>query len=120
MTLAYLDSRMFFGTDIECSNFWDTPNMRDTYILYPKKQTVRVFLGELGKLIRMSAPDLDIVVEGSNKGEAWSKFLEQIKQRNDGAWLSFDVGPTRREEIKEGLNALEDEDWSESVNNDEG
>jgi hypothetical protein len=67
----------------------------------------------------MSAPDLDIVTEGSSQEEAWVKFLEEIRKRDDSAWLTFDVGPTRREEIAKGLDAPEDEDWSEPTDDAE-
>jgi hypothetical protein len=59
----------------------------------------------------MSAPSLELVVEGKDRDEAWEKFLGIVRQRDDCAWLRFDVGPTRPDEIAEGLNAPEDEDW---------
>jgi hypothetical protein len=82
-------------------------------------QTVRVVLGTLGPVARASAPDLDIVVDGSSAEDALRKFLDEIRKRDYGAWLMFDVGPTRPEEIAEGLNAPEDEDWSEPVESPE-
>lgn len=123
MSLANLDSRIGYGTDIERLIYPPIPGSIESpraISLYPLKQNIRVIVGQLGHTVRMSAPDLSIVVEGANRIEAWTKFLEEIKNRDDGAWLSFDVGPTRREEIQEGLNAPEDEDWSELVNSDEG
>jgi hypothetical protein len=120
MALTQLDSRMSLGTDIESSGFWDNPDLKAFYVLYPKRQTIRVILAELGPVVRMSAPDLNLVVEGESQGEAWTMFLDEIGKRNDGAWLSFDVGPTRREEIAEGMDAPEDEDWSEPIEGDEG
>lgn len=119
MNLAGLDSRVAFGTDIEPSNYPDRPSRVERSILYPPRQTVRVILGELGDIVRMSAPELNIVTEGSNRVEAWSKFLEEIRRRDDSAWLTFDVGPTRAEEIAEGLNAPEDEYWSGQVDGSE-
>jgi len=83
--------------------------------LQGRRQTIRVILGQLGGLVRMSAPEIGIVAEGSRPEEAWAKFLQEVRKRDDSAWLSFDVGPTRQEEIAEGLNAPEDEDWSEPV-----
>jgi len=118
MSLVHLDSRIGYGTDIERLIYPPIPGSIEApkaINLYPLKQEVRVIVGQLGYTVRMSAPDLDIVVEGTNRGEAWAKFLEEIKRRDDSAWLRFDVGPTRREEIEEGLNAPENEDWSESV-----
>jgi len=123
MNLAGLDSRALSGTDIKYSPYPDSPLGVEASILYPPKQTVRVILGELGDIVRMSAPDLDIVTEGSNRQEAWSKFLEEITRRfepDESAWLRFDVGPTRPKEIAEGLNVPEDEDWSEVVDGAEG
>ena len=115
MTLTQLDSRMSLGTDIESSIFWDNPDLKTFYVLYPKRQTIRVILAKLGLVVRMSAPDLNVVVEGKSQGEAWTMFLDEIGKRDDAAWLTFDVGPTRREEIAEGLDAPENEDWSESA-----
>ncbi len=83
------------------------------------RQTIRVILGQLGGLVRMSAPEIGITVEGLTAEEAWIRFLEEARKRADSAWLSFDVGPTRQEEIAEGLNAPEDEDWSQMLNNAE-
>jgi hypothetical protein len=118
MILTALDSRTFLGTDIEYSHYPDSPSSVEASILYPPRQTVRVILAELDQFVRMSAPELDIVTEGTNRQEAWSKFLEEITRRfepGESAWLRFDVGPTRPEEIAEGLNAPEDENWSEMV-----
>jgi len=120
MTLTELDSRTLLGTDIEYSHYPDSPSGIEGSILYLRRQTVRVILGELGDTVRMSAPELDVVAEGSNRVEAWTKFLKEIRKRDDSAWLTFDVGPTRREEIAQGLNAPEDEDWSELVEGAEG
>jgi len=122
MALIELDSRTLLGTDIEYSHYPDRPFGVETCILYPPRQKVRVILGELGDIVRMSAPDLDIVTEGSNRDEAWAKFLDELRRRfvpDESAWLTFDVGPTRREEIAQGLDAPEDEDWAEPVD-DEG
>jgi hypothetical protein len=90
--------------------------------LQERRQTIRVILGQLGRLVRMSAPEINIVAEGSSPEQAWAKFLEEINKRFEpdvSAWLIFDVGPTRHEEIAEGLNAPEDEDWSEPVKSPE-
>ena len=78
----------------------------------PENRTVRVVVGQLGNLVRMTVPELDISTEGNSRKEAWRKFLEQVGKREDSAWLQFDVGPTRREEIEKGLDIPEDEDWS--------
>lgn len=123
MSLASLDSRVDFGTDLQRSSYPKAPTIIETSAVaksYPCMRRVRVILAELGPVTRMSAPDLDIVTEGSNRVETWAKFLEEIRKRDDSAWLTFDVGPTRPEEITEGLNAPEDEDWSEVVDGAEG
>lgn len=113
MTLLELDSRSLCGTDIGHSNYLDYPTDIDICTVYPPRQKVRVILGKFGAIFRMSAPELNIVTEGSNREEVWTKFLEETRKREDSAWLVFDVGPTRREEIEQGLNAPEDENWSE-------
>jgi hypothetical protein len=120
MTLSELDSRKLLGTDIEYSHYPDRPSSIEVSIIYPPRQKVRVILGEFGAFLRLSAHDLNIVTEGSNRMEAWARFLDEIKKRDDSAWLTFDVGPTRPEEIAEGLDAPEDEDWSEVVDGSEG
>ena len=112
MSLTELDSRTSLGTDIERVRYPDYPKSECT--IYPKPQAVRVFFGNLGHVLRMSAPKLDIAVEASSKEEVWAKFLCEARKRDDSAWLTFDVGPTRREEIADGLNASEDENWCES------
>lgn len=122
MILTGLDSRASLGTDIERTYYPypEDPNGAVVYIPYPKRQTVRVVLAQLGgQLVRMSAPEIGIIVEGSTAEEAWTRFLKEARKRDDSAWLSFDVGPTRQEEIAEGLNAPEDEDWSQMLNNAE-
>lgn len=109
MTLTELDSGSGLGTDIVY--YPDEPTISSCYAVYPQRQTVRVILGQFGKVVRMSAPEIDIVVEGLSRDETWTKFLTEARKREDSVWLKFDVGPTRPEEIAEGLNAPEDEDW---------
>jgi hypothetical protein len=120
MTLTDFDSRTLSGTDIEYPRYSDGPTVGEGYTIYPSRQQVRVIIGEFGSIVRMSAPSLDIVCEGSNRDEVWIKFLEEIRRRDDAAWLTFDVGPTRQEEIAEGLDAPENEDWSEHAEDVEG
>ncbi len=89
----------------------------DTYIKKwrPKKNSVRVIVGRFGKIFRMSAPKIDVVTEGLSPDEAWSNFLAEVRKRNDADLLTFDIGPTSHDEIMDGLNIPEDEDWSESI-----
>ena len=117
-----LDSRVGYGTDIERLTYSPVPGSTETpptINLYPLRQDVRVIVGHLGNVVRMSAPSLELVVEGKDQGEAWVEFLNAIKQRDDCAWLAFDVGPTRQDEIEAGLNAREDEEWSDSFDDTE-
>ena len=117
MVRQTLDSRISLGSDIERRG----PN-RDPYpetsqwvVEMAPIRTVRVVVGRLGGVIRMSASDIDIFVEQDSIESAWTGFLEAVQSRDDAAWLAFDVGPTRPEEIEEGLNAQEDEDWSQPI-----
>lgn len=99
--------------------YYEVPNS-DTYsALSAERQTVRVILGRFGEVVRLSAPEIDVVTEGQSPDEAWAKFLVEISKREDSASLSFDVGPTRRDEIMAGLNIPEDEDWSEPLRESE-
>jgi hypothetical protein len=90
---------------------YEIPNSNTCSVLYTERQTVRVILGQFGEVVRLSAPEIGVVAEGQDPDEAWAKFLVEISKREDSASLSFDVGPTRRDEIVRGLNAPEDEDW---------
>jgi hypothetical protein len=90
---------------------YEIPNSNTCSVLCAVGQTVRVILGHFGEVVRLSAPEISVVTEGQNPDEAWAKFLIEISKREDSASLSFDVGPTRRDEIIQGLNAPEDEDW---------
>jgi len=120
MTLTALDSRSISGTDIERSCYLDAPTISSGCIMvYPKRQTIRVILAQFGKIVQMSAPEIDIVVEGHSRDEVWARFLASARKRDDSAWLTFDVGPTRREEISLGLNAPDDEDWSGLISDGE-
>ncbi len=121
MNLTYLDSRTNLGTDLisllGLSCWSDT--LKEFVAIYPSNKHIRVIIGNLGSTIRMSAPSLNITVDGTTQQEVWEKFLNVIKNRDDSAWLTFDVGPTRAEEIQEGLDAPEDEEWSDMSENSE-
>lgn len=80
-----------------------------------RRKTIRVILGRFGQTYKMSAPKKGVITEGQSPDEAWAKFLVEISKLEDVALLTLDVGPTRREEIFQGLNAPEDEDWDEMV-----
>jgi hypothetical protein len=82
------------------------------------KKAIRVILGRLGEIYRMSAPKMGLIIEGSNIAEAWEKFFAEMSRIEDSD-LTFDVGPTRRDEITEGLNVPEEEDWSGSLSESE-
>ena len=120
MSLSELDSRINFGTDIERLSAYPSglcdDKFPETLSLYPRLETVRVILGRIGPFVRLSAPSLDLVVDGKTKEQVWVKFLnEVVKICPDSAWLTFDLGATRPEEIQQGLDIDEDEDWSGGI-----
>jgi hypothetical protein len=93
-------------------------NITDTICIYSPAVSVadvRVVISYFQNIVRMSAPQLDIFVEGSDQTKALERFFEEVSKRDDKDCLSFDIGPTRREEIEYGLDAPDDEDWSEPV-----
>ena len=115
MIARNLDSRASLGSDLE-----RRASSRDEYVETSTYvgdcfavRTIRVVLGRLGDMFRFSAQELDIVAEGDSIEEAWDAFLGAVGQRDDAAWLTFDVGPTRPHEVDDGLDASEDEDWAE-------
>jgi hypothetical protein len=73
----------------------------------------------LGNLFKFSAPDIDVHVEGATIEDAWKGFVNVVSIRSDAAWLTFDVGPTRPDEIDAGLDADDDEGWDEPAGRDE-
>ena len=119
--LAKLDSRVVDGTDygfgietkeaiyqdIATNAITSTPA-----ISYPTQRKVRVIIGKLGPMIRLSATDLNLMVEGPNFIEAWLSFRDLVDEREDSPFLTFDVGRLRLGEINLALDAPEDEDWS--------
>jgi hypothetical protein len=98
---------------------YEIPNSDTCLALNIERRTVRVILGQFGQTYKMSAPKINIVAEGQSPDEAWAKFLVEINKREDAASLTFDIGSTRRDEITDGLNIPEDEDWSESLRESE-
>jgi len=112
-----LDSRASLGSDIHRGGKTRTePVEESTYIGECRAiRVVRVILGRLGDCVRISAPDLDIVVDDADIESGWTRFLASVRARPDAGWLAFDVGPTRPEELDAGLDAPEDEDWSSSA-----
>lgn len=117
MLRTHLDSRASLGSDIvresrgasrlaEASTWagdWSTV------------RSVRVVLGKLGASYRLSAPVLNVVQEAPTIEEAWKAFLAAVRLRDDAANLTFDVGPTRPDEIDQGLDAPEFEDWAQDI-----
>ena len=87
------------------------------YVTTPREKCkrIRVISSCFGNSFRMSAPEIDIMVDGSTPNEAWTEFLKETRKLNETNWLAFDIGPTRPEEINEGLNVPENEDWSEPL-----
>lgn len=124
MDLAQLDSRVGLGSDIKSGGYPSAVRFEEDSAFYSawvgvEMRQVRVILGTWGPLTRLSAPDLDLVAEGPDFPQAWDAFLEKVGTRQDSPWLIFDVGPTRPEEISEGLDVPEDEIWSESLDGGE-
>ncbi|MCP4711646.1 MAG: hypothetical protein GY869_23760 [Planctomycetes bacterium] len=122
MRLANWDSRAIWGgTDIKRLSY-PSPQPIETSALIeqiPIIRVIRVVVGNFGSFYRLSAPDLDMVVDDESFEQAWSEFLSNVRERKDGACLTFDVAPTRPEEVAEGLNASEVEDWSGVMDGDE-
>ena len=115
MSGTMLHSRLGLGTDQyrlapDPSPYAETTMHASDYFT---ARTVRVILGRLGGVFRLSAPELEVVTEGVTISHAWDSFLQIVGERDDAAWLSFDVGPTRPHEIAAGLDAPENEDWAE-------
>jgi len=122
MQLVELDSRSSLGSDIERIGqlnwqrdyagvtLLEASNLSPAWV---ELKSVRVVVARLGGLVRLSAPALDVVVDCASLEEAWRSFLDTMAARPDGPWLTFDIGPTRREEINEGLDVDPDESWAE-------
>jgi len=117
MNLAELDSRERQGTDINHHTYPTRINKETT--TWPCVRRIRVIIGKLGSVERLSAPELDIMAEGADFSEAWNSFLDLVRKREDCSWLTFDLGYTRPSEIAEGLDIPEDEDWAEQADSDE-
>ena len=121
MSLASLDSRVGLGSDISRGRHFAEPwaeirsGLGDQWV---EMRQVRVVVGNWGPRVRLSAPELRILVDGPSFPEAWAEFVSVVRARPDSAWLSFDVGYTRAEEISAGLDAPEDEVWAEPVDED--
>jgi hypothetical protein len=120
--LAELDSRSSLGSDVNrmVSQTWRRncarPALREVSALsaaWIELTQVRVIVARLGPCVRVSAPALDVSVDDTSLEGAWRSFLDRVSQRIDSPWLSLDVGPTRPEEITEGLDADPDEAWRE-------
>lgn len=117
MTISAYDSRLGLGTDqLRVAPAEETYVESSSYLVnYFALRTVRVVLGRVGNVFRFSAPALDILVDANEVSKGWEGFLALASTRPDAAWLTFDVGPLRKEEVLAALNAPEDEDWSEPI-----
>ena len=114
MSPNILDSRMGLGSDIERrAPKRRSPESTTSFVEMIPIRTVRVVVGHLGSAIRMSAPEIGVFVERDTIQGTWAAFLDAVRDRDDAGWLAFDVGPTRPEEIEEGLDAPEDEEWAQ-------
>jgi len=114
-----LDSRESLGSDIHRgtpqrpleTSFEASTYTGDCRVI----RFVRVVVGYLGDVVRVSAAELGIVADGHSVESGWDAFLDMVSLRSDASWLAFDVGPTRTHEVDGGLDAEEDEDWSQSI-----
>jgi len=115
MIAQSFDSRSSLGTDV--FRPWARDAARETSHVFAR--VIRVVIGRLGSIVRLSAADLDIVADGATWEEAWGEFVGAVRQRDDVSWLSFDVGPLRPNEVESALDAPEDESWAEPADEDE-
>jgi len=118
LPLVYGDEYAFVLTEGR-KYCYEIPNSSTCSDIGTERRMVRVILGQFGGVVRLSAPEIGVVTEGQNQDDAWEKFLDEIGKRKDSTSLFFDVGPTRRDEIIQGLNATEHEDWSGLINDAE-
>jgi len=117
MSLAFLDSRASLGSDVDRKRQSAPAELDETSSLggpWIEMREIRVILGHWGPLVRLSAPDLELIADGKDFDEAWAHFLKLVTSREDSPWLTFDVSPLRDDEISAALNAQEDEDWNEA------
>jgi len=121
MSLACLHSSNSLGTDIDRRRYAASVELEEASSLgdpWVEMRQVRVVVGDWGPLVRLSAPDLDLVAEGDGFDEAWREFVQSVALRPDSAWLMFDVSRVRDDEASEALNAQEAELWSHRVDDD--
>ena len=76
-------------------------------------RTIRVVAGRFGPMIRLSAAELDIVVDGESLDEAWAMFLGEARTLPEAVGAMFDLGTLTEEEIAAALDAPEDESWAD-------
>lgn len=115
MSLAHLDSRAALGSDIDRRRYDVRTELEEGSSLggpWIEMRQIRVVLGKLGPVVRLSAPQLDLAADGLDFDEAWATFLQLVADRSDSSWLTFDVGPLRDDEALQALDAPEDELWS--------
>lgn len=119
MSILRMDSRSTMGTDIRPVSYPRIPEAEAYYLKlssYPCIKTIRVILGSIGSMKRLSAPELDLFVDGVSYDETWTQFIQLVAARSDASFFSFDVSHLRVEEMLEALDAPEDEDWTGLVN----
>ncbi|MDM8005515.1 MAG: hypothetical protein QUV05_05115 [Phycisphaerae bacterium] len=115
MKSAFLDSRVAMGSDIVRrahgypTDLAEGSSLGDAWI---EMRQIRVLVGQWGPAVRLSAPELDLVVDGQDFTEAWAAFLRDVTRRSDSAWLTFDVGSLREKELHLAMDASEEETWA--------
>jgi len=117
MDLTALDSRAALGTDRATSHRPTSSSREFTTVRRfsaVQPRVVRVIIGRLGDSVRLSAPDLDIVVDAADWQKGWAGFITRVRALPNRECFRFDLGRTTAKEIREGLDAPEDEVWKES------
>ena len=109
------DSRSALGTDIVRAPSGvrrplERTNVGANWIELRTK--VRVIVGQVGPSVRLTALGHNIQVEASSFANAWTEFIRIASHRSDYHWLTFNVGPPREDELRDALDAPEDESWA--------
>lgn len=122
MSTVCFDSRGVRGTDIERratpeSSLSKESEETDLGSAWFKTRTIRVVVGRLGPKVRLSAAELDVVVDGETLDEAWATFLGEARGLPQTVGAMFDLGTLTEEEIAAAIDAPEDESWADG---DEG
>lgn len=115
MSTLCFDSRGVQGTDIDVRATRESslPEETDLGSGWLEMRTIRVVVGRLGPMIRLSAAELDVVVDGESLDEAWAAFLGEARALPKTVGAMFDLGTLTEKEIAAALDAPEDESWAD-------